>query len=200
MPAQKTATAYDQGIKNALACGGLLSVCVLSGFAIWLITGRSFQESFTIASSVIFFLVSAWFFGVWLYGRNSGGEVLLDCGPHRRRKLFLLNAGVFIGLGALSLSKVFAVGGAIFGITFALYWVVLATGRLQIREDGIWMHCALMRWEKIGSYYWGKDSTLFLRGRGWGGTLFCRTLRVAPEQRARFDELLQHKCTATHGA
>lgn len=196
MPARKTATEYGQGGKAVLAFG---AVCALSGFAIWLITGRSFQESFKIGCGVIIVLVFAWFFVAWLYGRNSGGEVLLDCGPHPRRKLFLLNAGLILVSAALiGLGDVSAVWWPVFGLTFALYWVVLAMGRLQIREDGIWMYCALMRWEKIGSYDWGKDSTLFLRGKGWLAALFGGVLRVAPEQRTTFEEFLERKCSATH--
>jgi hypothetical protein len=74
---------------------------------------------------VILVLVFAWFFVAWLYGRNSGGKVLVDCGPHPTRKLFLLNAVIFLvigvssGLAASSLSNVFAVGGPVFVITAA---------------------------------------------------------------------------------
>jgi hypothetical protein len=207
MPARMTATAYGQGVKNALACGaGLLSVCALGGLAIWLVTGMPFHESFGVAFGVILVLVFAWFFVAWLYGRNFGGEVLLDCGPHPMRKLFLLNAVIFLvigvtsGLAASSPSQVFAVGGPVFGITFALYWVVLATGRLQIRESGIWTYWALMRWEKIGSYYWGKDSTLFFKGKGWLASVFSGAIPVAPEQRETFEELLQRKCSTTYVA
>ena len=207
MPARMTATAYGQGVKNALVCGaGLLSVCALGGVAIWLITGRPFRESFGIAFGVILVLVFAWVFVAWCYDRNSGGEVLLDCGPHPTRKLFLLNAVIFLvigvtsGLAASSLSKIFAVGGPVFGITFALYWVVLATGRLQVREAGIWTYWGLMRWEKIGSYDWGKDSTLFLRGKGWLATLLRGALPVAPQQRAMFEWLLQRNRVTKHVA
>jgi hypothetical protein len=207
MTARMTETAYGQGVKNALVCGaGLLSVCALGGLAIWLVTERPFRESCGFAFGVILVLVFAWFFVAWLYGRNSGGEVLLDCGPHPTRKLFLLNAVIFLvigvttGLNASSLSKVFAVGGPVFGITFALYWVVLATGRLQIREAGIWTYCALVRWEKIGLYYWGEDSTLFLKGKGWFATLFSGALPVAPAQRETIEELLQRNCSTTHVA
>ena len=129
--------------------------------------------------------------------------MLLDFGPHPKRKLFHVNAVFFLIVGvnssvaAWSHSKLVAVGGPIFGITFALYWVVMGTGRLQIRETGIWAYWGLMRWQKIGSYSWARDGTLLLRGKGWYAAWFGGALPVAPEHKEAIDELLQRHCSAT---
>lgn len=67
-PARMTATAYGQGLKNALVCGtGLLIVWLLGGVAIRFGTGKPVRESFGIAFAPIWAVVFLWFFGAWLY-------------------------------------------------------------------------------------------------------------------------------------
>ncbi len=189
-------TAYGQGVKNVLV---LVVPWLLGGLAISFASGKPFSESCAIAFAAMLELAFLWFFGAVLYGRSSGGEVILDGGPHPQRTMLLMYAVAFLfldvtgGRAASSISEVYAVGGAVLKITFALYLVVAATGRFQVRETGIRGYSGLMRWKKIGSHSWASDSTLLLRGKGgWFAT--CWALQVPPEHKQAFDELLQRHC------
>ena len=52
-----------------------------------------------------------------------------------------------------------SIGIALFGITFSVYWVLIAFGRLQIVENGIWQYWSLLEWKKLESYEWRGDAT-----------------------------------------
>ncbi|HVC92842.1 MAG TPA: hypothetical protein VND64_04080 [Pirellulales bacterium] len=87
----------------------------------------------------------------------------------------------------------FVIGGTVFGITFAVYWLIMATGRLQIRENGIWQYWSLLKWGKIGSFHWASDSTLLMRAKGplsW----FQGALPVPPEHKQAVEEFLAKRC------
>jgi hypothetical protein len=202
MLALMTATAWSQGIKNALICGiGVLVSWCFIAFAVWQIFGQPLLDSFGVAFAVLWGLVFVVFLGTWLHGRTTAGQVLLDCGPHPTRWLFLTNAilflvmGVLGGFSAASVSKVFGIAGPVFGVSFAAYWLVMTTGRLQVRENGIWAYWGLLRWGKIGSYRWADDSTLVLRSKGML-SLMQGALPVPPEHRQGVDDLLAKHRTA----
>jgi len=197
MPAQMTLTAWGQGIKNALICGMgfLVSWCAIAA-AISLIFDQPRVESSCLAFAGLWSLVWLAFLISWLHGRSVAGDVLLDCGPHPTRYLFLMQAILFLFLGLTGglvaswpVSRVFVIGGTVFGITFAVYWLIMATGRLQIRENGIWQYWSLLKWGKIGSFHWASDSTLLMRAKGplsW----FQGALPVPPEHKQAVDEFL----------
>jgi hypothetical protein len=95
-----TATAWAQGAKNALICSvGVFFVWLAIAFVIWWVSDKSILVSFMLAFVVIWCLIFPVFLGTWLYGRNSRGPVLLDCGPHPTRVLFLVNALLFPFVG-----------------------------------------------------------------------------------------------------
>lgn len=200
MPAQMTPTAWGQGVKNALICGAAVLVLSALGAALVLIfLEQPIFYSFVIAFAVLWGLVALAFLGTWLYGRGAGGGVLLDCGPIPMRHLFLMNAVLFPVMGltsaATSESKAVAISSAVFWILFAAYWLIMATGRLQVRENGILRYCSLLRWGRIASYRWANDSTLLVKGKGllsW----FEGALPVPPEQKQAFQELLTTHCSA----
>jgi hypothetical protein len=64
------------------------------------------------------------------------------------------------------------------------------TGRVQITEYGLWQNLNLLRWEKIGSYRWLDDSTLFaVKAQG----PISIKLPVPPEHKRAVAEILtQH--------
>ena len=165
-----TASAWGVGITNALICGltflvGWLAVAkLISSFSL-----KPLTESFWLAWAFLWVLIFLLFLGTWLYGLNSRGRVLLDCGPHPARVLFLINAALFlvIGLGfaGSSSSKFIAMASPVFGTSFGIYWLIMASGRLQIREAGLWQYWALLRWDKIDSVRWSGDSTLMVQAK-----------------------------------
>lgn len=202
MPAQMTATAWDQGIKNALLCGigVVVSWCIIA-VAVWQFSGQPLLDSFGVAFAVLWGLTFLVFLGTWLYGRTTAGRVLLDCGPHQTRWLFLINAILFLVMGVLggswatSVSKAFGIVGPVFGMSFAAYWLVMASGRLQVRESGIWAYWGLLRWAKIGSYRWADDSTLVVRSKV-AFSLMQGALPVPTEHRQSVDGFLNKHCSA----
>ena len=111
VPARMTLTAYGQGIKNALVCGAaLLAVWLLTAGATSLVADKPIQEGAFgwLAFGLLWGLALLWFLATWLYGRQAGGQVLLDCGPHPTRTLFLFMAFIFLftGITGLSASKI----------------------------------------------------------------------------------------------
>jgi hypothetical protein len=133
---------------------------------------------------------------------SARGPVLLDCGRHPTWWLFAWNAVAFAVLGLSAngwsgFAGAFAPAVPAFLVAFVAFWVVLATGRLQVCERGLWQYWGLLRWEKVATYRWADDGTLILRGRGFGQFL-QGALPVPPERRAEFKALLG-KHTAVEG-
>jgi hypothetical protein len=196
-----TPTAWRRGSVNGLICGVIFfGFWLLVAELISLITHRPRAESWWIAFAVLWGLLFLLFLGTLAYGLRTGGRVLLDCGPHPTRALFLLNAALFpiMGLtmsfspGTLSESIPFV--GPVFGVTFGVYWLIMATGRLQIREGGLWQYWALLRWYKIESLRWSGDSTLLVKAKSRLPFLGRGALPVPPEQKQAINELLQKYC------
>ncbi len=201
MPARMTSTALRRGATNAL-------ICLVIFFAFWLLVAEvvsvlshlSLADSCWFAFAILWGLIFLLFLGTWLYGLNAGGTVLLDCGPHPTRVLFLIEAALFTvmglsgGLALGSLSYSFALVSPVFGITFGVYWLIMATGRLQIREGGIWQYWALLRWDKIESLQWSGDFTLLVKAQSRFPFLSRGALPIPPEQKQAINELLQKHC------
>jgi hypothetical protein len=210
MPPQVTSTSYRQGVKIGLAVGlGYLVIWLSIGGAIWQATQRPFIESIGLGFVVIWGFVSLWLVAYWLFGRQGSGQLLLDCGPHRSKKLFLklaladtvvfLVLGLLNGLDFISAPTEFRITG-IAALLLCIFLVVdlliMAMGRLQVRENGIWQYCSLLRWGKIESYHWTEDSTLLVRARGPISSRSPATLSVPPQYKDAFDQLLQKYCAA----
>jgi hypothetical protein len=199
MPAQMTDAARRQGWKSAL----IIVPCVL--IALWgvrkllvLACGISDTYAERLALALVWGLSLLYFFARWIYGRTVGGDVLLDCGPNPSKQAHL-GMGALIGLLYLcfypnSLSEMLTLDGSWFGISMAVFFIVAAFGRLQVRKNGIMQYWSLLRWGKFASYHWDEDSTLLVDKK-------CRlSLRVAlsfpPEQRVAADALLARFCPA----
>ena len=201
MPARMTSATWQRGFKNALIC--LVGVSTFLGvltFTISTIFQQTFQLSFVMAFIIFWIFIFAVFVCSWLYGKNSSGSVLLDCGPHPARSLFLFNAVLFLLIGAggsfaflaINFDK-FGIAGALFGITFSVYWVIMAFGRLQIREHGIWQYWSLLKWHKIQSYQWEgeTDCTLILQAKTKLPFLGRGALPVLLEHKDAIDVLIK---------
>jgi hypothetical protein len=196
-----TVTAWRRGATNALICSLILLVSwLLVAKFISSVSHYSFGESFWFAWAFLWGLTFVLFLGTWFYGLNAGGRILLDCGPHPARILFLINAGLFLAMGfggtivGGSFSRSIAIASPVLGISFGIFWLIMASGRLEIREGGLWQYCGLLRWDKIESCRWSGDSTLMLKAKARFPFLGRGALPVPQEDKQAINELLQKHC------
>ncbi len=196
-----TSAAWRRGFKNAIICS--VEVVVFLGIltsVISVIFQQPMRDSFGTAFIIFLVLIfSAFVFG-WLYGKKQSGSLLLDCGPHPARKLLIIYAVIFLFLGVYSSFGFFAsdshshfVGGSLSFLLFSGYWLIMATGRLQIREQGIWQYWGLLKWRKIENYHWEGDTdfTLLLKVKTKFPFLARGALPVAAEHKDAIDELIK---------
>jgi hypothetical protein len=195
MPAQMTPTAWRQGTKNAAICGVALLLLwgLTTAFVSLFIEPLSRSAIIAFAALCVISLLG--FFTSWLYGSRIAGPVLLDCGLHPSWKSFLFNAGTFLIIGVTGAVAIDPIAGALIGNSFVVYWVIVAAGRLQVRENGLWQYSGLLRWSKIGSYAWADDGTLMITHRTFAPSKGA--LPVPPEHRQAVDQLLSRYCAET---
>lgn len=192
-----TGTAINRGIKNALICSiGMIATIGLGALGVSSITGRSVRSSAGLVFVVLYVILMASSIIWGLRARNTRGGVILDCGPHPMRWLFILCAALFFISGMLGLllpfstRSVWAVGGPALMLVGVPFYLALGTGRLQITQRGIWSYWALLRWEKITSCRWASDATLKIESKSWFGLTGRGALPVPPEQREAVNDFL----------
>lgn len=109
-----------------------------------------------------------------LYHSRARERVLLDCGPHPHRERMYIGI-VFFVLGVLltAVGMFFAPPDEGIPVFMIVLWFVaggillqMASERLLLLEEGIWMFGVLIPWETIASYEWLDGSNLFVRTRG----------------------------------
>lgn len=199
-----TSAAWRQGRKNAMIC--MVPVLAIDGglaYAVSAIYGLSLLISFMMVSVVFWFFVFAVFVFAWFYGSRVSGAVLLDCGPHPEKRMFLtggvpgLIGGVVVFVFMLGDPfDLFRFGMAMFIFTLSIYLVMLAYGRLQIRENGLWQYWGLLRWGKIASYRWEgeTDATLMVQAKSTKPALLGRgALPVSVDQKEVVDRLMRER-------
>ena len=199
-----TSTAWSQGATNALICGVQVLLAWLGlAFIISFALKQSFAASLKPSFLALWGLVFLAFLASWIHGRRVRGRVLLDCGPRPGRWVFVANFALFVFNGFRTVSSGtlapdrFSLAALAFGSSFGVFWLIMAFGRLQMSEHGIWQYSSLLRWSKVGSYHWADDSTLLLTARGRHS--FLRgALPVAPEHRQAVDDLLTKFCGDRH--
>jgi len=172
MFAGMTKAAWRRGYINAMIC---MVGMVIVFTSLQAIVKTIFHQT-TITSAIVAFLI-IWIILFlicmynWLYRILTSKKVLLDCGPAPTRILFIFN-GIIFTIGGFtfgdSLSEhnsMLNLGCKIMGLSFMLYWISMAMGRLQIRENGIWCFWQLTKWSKIKSYRWvgEKNATLMIQ-------------------------------------
>lgn len=195
-----TAAAMKRGYKNAVICSVLvygtiaLLALAFSRFLQW-----DFFWSVGAAFGTVWVVVYVAFIVNWLVTRQMSGAVLLDCGRHPTAKLFLLMPLVIIPVILLAEDWLSGVALGLFAVSFSSFWLIMSTGRLQIRENGIWQYHGLLRWEKLESYRWEgtEDATLMLQARRRFSFLGRGALPVAIEQKEAVDRLIQQKLEQT---
>jgi hypothetical protein len=201
MPPRMTITALKRGYLNALNCGlFLVGAWLLVGGMIAVVTGRERRDSLSTSFAVLVGVILFTFVLTWLCSRNAGGRVLIDCGPHPTRWVFLFEAGLFALLGAsgnLPLAGSLMaprVASAFFGLVFGIFWLVMATGRLQLREGGLWQYWGFLPWRKLESFSWNPDSTLVIKVKGPFALLRHGALPFPPEYRQDVEKALKERC------
>jgi len=156
-----TKAAWAQGSRNAMLC--LIPVVAVTCLAYLFVS--KFTNSTLVAGSAAFTIPFAacllWMLMGWWRGIKSRGVLLLDCGAHPARSLFLLNALILAA---------WAVFGGFwpfrpFALVFAAYWLFMASGRLAVHESGLWVYHGLVPWEKISEYSW-TSNTLMVKTAG----------------------------------
>jgi len=193
VPARMTWTAYKQGLRNALVCVVLVLIVWLAIAGILaLALRRDVAEELSPSFAVLWVSVLVAFAAEWIYGRVKGGRILLDCGPHPARWLFLFNAVLFLFIGIGHESSGHPLQATQL-LSFSVYWLVLGSGHLQVRENGIWRYAGLLRWDRVKSYHWLVDSSLRIKSKG---SLLQAALPVPPERKQAVSELLGRFCSA----
>lgn len=201
MHARMTSATWRRGFKNAIICSAVVVVFLgILTSVISVIFQQSMRDSY--GTALIIFVVisfSAFFFN-WLYGKKQSGSLLLDCGPHPTRKLFIIVAAIFLLLGVYGSVDFFAndfhshlVEVSLSFFLFSGYFLMLAVGRLQIREQGIWQYWSLLKWRKIENYHWEgeTDSALMLQVKTKFPFLARGALPVAAEHKDAIGELIK---------
>ena len=106
--------------------------------------------------------------------------MLLDCGGHPTRWLFLGNAAIFFIAGLtgsiFNFNESIGQWGTLFALSFAAYWVLIGIGRLGIYKHGVWAYWGLMQWKRVKKYSWADDGTLIVKMSGplsipWRGAI-----------------------------
>lgn len=165
-------TVWDIGVTNILIC----SVGVVAAWGV-LVVGVAYlklQASYDPASTLLWSLFLLLTVAFWFHGRRAGGEILLDCGPHPLKNLFLLAAAFSLGQVILSVSSsadVSPSSDVMLRLAFAASILFTAFNHLQIGEDGIWAYGGLFRWNKVVFYRWADNGTLVLYTKGYPMTL-----------------------------
>lgn len=196
MLTRMTTTAWAHGSWNAMVLGvPMLMVWALFAAVISVGLDQPIGRSFGFAMVAIWpVLFVAFLIGVWR-GRRRRGGMLLDCGPQPARALMLFNASIFALFTLIgAFGDVYGVLGSAFGVSLMIFFLLMAAGRLQVYEQGIWAYWGLLPWEQIGDYRWADDGTLLVRAKR--RMLPTRNaLPVPTECRESLDALLaQHGC------
>jgi hypothetical protein len=193
-----TATAWRQGAKNALICGiGVALAWVALAVLFSYVLRQSVAQSFRIAFAVVWAVTFLIFLTTWLYSRLRRGRILLDCGPHPTRWLFVVNFLLFLLVGTGGVFG-FAADGILrltFAVSLGVFWLIIAFGRLQVTERGIWQYWGLLPWSKVGTYRWADDSTLLITPKR--RFLLRGALPVPPEHKQAVDDFLSQFCGGT---
>jgi hypothetical protein len=108
-----------------------------------------------------------WFFANWLHGLVNRGALILNCYSNPIQNRLLVQSGFWFILCTYIARAITSepehLVAPIFGIAFPTYLFILAKGRFQVREHGIWRGAELVQWDQVGSCSLSEDSTLLRR-------------------------------------
>lgn len=160
-----------------LAISGLLYWFLITVTALPRMQALFYAFMINVAVSLVVMLAS------WIRGIQLRGTLMMDCGAHPGRRIFIINTVTFLALGLGGLA--FERPAATFMTFFAAYWAFMATGRCAMYSGGLWVYHSLLRWDKIASYSWTPDNTLILQSAG----IFSLSRIAVPVPAERVDEV-----------
>jgi len=189
---------WVQEAKLALFVAVATVVVTLAGI-VWFISDLPLRVSIAIAlvpASVPFLL---WPLVLRLRHSRARGRVLLDCGPHPMRIVFILMFALICATMFFFAMDVITSGfgeisqrvSLLLLPLMAASTIVVASERLQLVENGVWLFGRLTRWDEIATFHWSSDSTLFVRMRGPMAALRSYSVRVPSEHREAIDLALR---------
>lgn len=194
-------TAWRRGAINAALCmSGLIVVCIVVALGLSLFIHRDRRELLFMAFCFVAALTLVAFPVAWLRDVCTKGQIVFDCGPHPARLLFFFNCVIMAVLGVVAcfsttfLAPSYLRYGLAFAFASSLFNLILAFGRLQVTENGIWQYWGLLRWREVASWHWAKDNTLLLTATGRFAFLRRGALPVPPQCRDAVDDLLSRYC------
>jgi hypothetical protein len=85
--------------------------------------------------------------------------------------------------------------GLLLLFSFVPFLFMFARGRMQFREGGYWCMGHLLKWDKIGSYFWADDGTLLFRRKSFH-SWFQGAIPIPLEPKQAVEELLAKYCPA----
>ncbi len=156
-----------------------------------------------------------------IHANATCGSVLLDLGPLPGARFFCLIAGYFaftgistalfvsvagfIGSnsgimrveGRPSLSEAMLLSGFMFLITdfVAIGMAALASGRLQLRENGILIGTRLLKWNRVSSFKWESESWLLVNVKTRFPSRGKKMFPVPSEHKTLAEKILLSHCT-----
>lgn len=120
--------AWGANVTNLLAFLGVFiaALCIFA-VGVGFFTDRTFLDSFGLAFTLAIDVYIVWVAAFWLYNRRVSGAVLLDCGPHKGKAIFLLFATFLFFrelLSVISASGAFSVE-TVQELLFAAFFLLL---------------------------------------------------------------------------
>jgi len=162
---------------------------------------RPLKEAPDISVSILLVIVFFIIIINRIQSRQNSGRMLLDISAIPNRFAYVALAIIFMVIGFIS--DFFYFLGApyarymsiLLGTSFAIYFLVMARSRLQIREKGFLVYGYLQKWEKIESFNLLRDENAYVLKLKYKSRLpaFFRTyaLPIPSKKKSRLDSLLK---------
>lgn len=195
--------ASDTVVSRELAAGAICSSIGVILFAVITpIVAYAFNISLLHAGA--YSLAANWCIAIFagsvnaVRGKLTSGAVLVNCGPHPTRWVFLFGAVIF-GATAFPAGQNNGWLGTAqwivtpFLLSMALFQLVMFAGHIRLCDNGIWQYFGLIKWPSIASWHWDTETQnvvvlqLTPRNRlpGWRVSL-----AIPPEHHQTVDQLL----------
>lgn len=135
---------------------------------------------------------------------STAGPLLLDLGKHPTWYLFLINVFTFPASIAiffvpnatdtLWVAFLRLLCGAAFAIFVSGTFLLMAVGRLQIRQNGLWTYWGLVHWKHFLDCEW-KANTLLFRSSAFGQWFLRGAIPIHPDQVAAVKRILAKRAS-----
>jgi hypothetical protein len=165
---QLTATAWRIGKQNLhFLLVGVYIAWFSTTLVIYSLSNHPFLAVLVVTFFMLLGLSLIWFFANWLHGLVNRGRLILDCCSSPIQNRLLVQSGFWfilcIYIARAITSEPEHLVAQIFGIALPTYLLILAKGRIQVREHGVWRVADLLQWDQIDSCSLSEDSTLLIQ-------------------------------------